>query len=140
MKTILLFIVILLAAGPAAAQEEDLAAAETFEEKVLGQADMVLEGTDFAEETEAEAPQAAQWVWGTVEAVGPQARTLVIKHIEYETSEEVTKTLNVDEKTVFQGVVGLAELEAGMHVTIDYKDRDGRCVADVIEVETGGTL
>ena len=60
-----------------------------------------------------------------------------IKHIDYETPEEVTKTMSVDDKTVFQGVLGLAELEVGTHVTIDYKDRDGRCVADIIEVETG---
>jgi len=117
MKTMLVVLGVLLAAGPALAQE-----------------DLAVE-----EEAAAEAPQASAWVWGTVEAVDPQAGTFQVRYLVYETAEEAVKTFSVDEETVFQGVMGLADLGAGMHVTIDYKDRDGRHVADVIEVETGGT-
>ncbi len=136
MKAFVLLVVFLLAAGTAAAQEEELAAAETLEEKALGQAHAVLEPGGFDDEAFSETPQVSQWLWGTLDSVDSAGGTLVLKSIDYETAQEVIRSLYVDDKTVFHGVMGLADLEAGMHVTADYKDKDGRCVADIIEVES----
>jgi len=139
MKILLVLIAALLIASPVLAQEEDASVQEVPKEKALGQAGMAFEGRQFLGEVVTDAARPSKWVWGTVEDIDPQGGALVIRHLIYETSEEALKTVDVDDKTVFLGVAGLAEMEAGMNVTIDYKDKDGRWVADVIEVEAGGT-
>jgi len=136
MKTVLVVLAILLIVGPAWAQE-DLGAAEVLEEEVPGQADMILEGGDLRSAPQEPEVKAALWIWGKVESVDFAGSAFVVKHLDYSTADEVVKTVSVDDRTSFHGVMGLADLEAGMHVTIDYKEEDGRCVAEVVNMETG---
>ncbi len=128
-------VMVMAVSGMARAQGEDLIAEEAIAEKALSEVQMASVVGDIEEG--AQEATASQWIWGEVASVDFVGNSLVLKHLDYETAEEVAKTLQVDDKTVFQGVMGLADLEVGMHVTIDYKEKDGRCVADVIEVETG---
>src|SRR5512135_87067 len=39
-----------------------------------------------------------EWVWGEVVSVDPEKKEVVIKHLDYETYEEVQTALKVDDK------------------------------------------
>ncbi len=127
-------VMVMALSGMATAQENELIAGEALTEKALGEAQVSSVVGDTEEAQEA---IPSQWVWGEVASVDVAGNSLLLKYLEYETAEEVTRTVYADDKTVFQGVLGLADLETGMHVTIDYKEKGGRCVADIIDVETG---
>jgi hypothetical protein len=94
-------------------------------------------GSDNKEGSSATVPP--QWVWGEVVAVDPASGTLEIKHLDYETYEEVKKTITISKSTVFENVTDLSGVKPGDKVTIDYRPQDGFKVADmiVVEIETG---
>jgi len=139
-----------MAVGAAAARAEALQADEASADKTLSQAqadaaagameDRMSLGAPASEtlpanaEVSPEQAQASDWLWGEVISVDAAANALSVKHLDYETADWVAKTVNVDDKTVFQGVSALADIKAGANVTVEYTQKDGRSVADVIEV------
>jgi hypothetical protein len=134
----------------AAVRAEDLQTDEALADKTLSQAqadaavgtleDRMSLGASASEpplvnaEGSLEQVQASDWLWGEVVSVDTGANALTVKHLDYETADWVTKEVSVDDKTVFQGVSALADITAGANVTIEYTEKDGRFVADVIEV------
>lgn len=76
-----------------------------------------------------------EWIWGEVASVDTQAKEVVLKHLDYETYEEVQTVLKVSDKTLFENVVSLGEIKAGDHLTADFKISDGSNIADLVVVE-----
>lgn len=77
----------------------------------------------------------AEWVWGEVVSVDTEKKQIVLKHLDYDTYEEVQTTLNVGDKTLFENVVGLGEIKIGNHLTADFKIVSGSNIADLVVVE-----
>lgn len=100
-----------------------------------------------APETETAAPAAAapeaktdqdftpEWLWGEVVSVNPTLNQLVVKHMDYESYEEVQTTLTIEEKTMFENASDLTHVLVGDHVTVDYKTKDGSNIIELIVVE-----
>ena len=42
---------------------------------------------------ESGAPQASKWVWGEIQSIDVDGKSLVIKHLDYETADEITKKI-----------------------------------------------
>ena len=93
--------------------------------------------TPEPEVAQEEKPQekATEWIWGEVVSVDPQNKQMAIKHLDYESYEEVQVTLKVDEKTQFENVADLSEVKAGDHISVDYQVKDGSHIAEFIVVE-----
>ena len=91
-------------------------------------------GANAATETPAEA-QPTEWVWGEVVSVDQEKKQIVLKHLDYDTYEEVQITLNVGDKTLLENVAGLGEIRAGNHLTADFKIVAGSNIADLVVVE-----
>ncbi len=79
--------------------------------------------------------EATEWVWGEVVSVDAANKQAVIKHLDYESYEEVEITVKVDDQTKFENAADLSEIKAGDHVTIDYKIVDGANIAEFMVVE-----
>jgi Cu/Ag efflux protein CusF len=77
----------------------------------------------------------AEWVWGEVVSVDTEKKQIVLKHLDYDTYEEVQTTLKVGDKTLFENVASLGEIKAGNHLTADFKIVEGSSLADLIVVE-----
>ena len=85
---------------------------------------------------EEKAPEkTTEWVWGEVVSVDPVGKQVVVKHLDYESYEEVQLTLKVDDSTQFENVTDLTQIKQGDHITVDYKPKDGSNIADLIVVE-----
>jgi Cu/Ag efflux protein CusF len=78
-----------------------------------------------------------EWVWGEVISVDAGNKQIVLKHLDYDTYEEVQTTLNVGDKTLFENVAALEEIRAGNHLTADFKVVAGSNIADLVVVEKG---
>ena len=78
-----------------------------------------------------------EWVWGEVVSVDPARKQIVIKHLDYESYEEVQTTLIINEKTLFENVTDLTGIKAGDHITVDYNIDGKNNVADLVVVEKG---
>ena len=76
-----------------------------------------------------------EWVWGEVVSVDAENKQIVLKHLDYDTYEEVQTTLKVGDKTLFENVAALGEIKAGNHLTADFKIAAGSNIADLIVVE-----
>lgn len=76
-----------------------------------------------------------EWVWGEVVSVDSANKQIVIKHLDYESYEEVQTTLIINEKTLFENVTDLTEIKAGDHITVDYNIEDKNNIADLVVVE-----
>lgn len=76
-----------------------------------------------------------EWVWGEVVGVAPEKKEIVIKHLDYETYEEVQMTLVVTDKTTFENASQLKDVRLKDHVTVDYYVKDGANVSELIVVE-----
>ncbi len=76
-----------------------------------------------------------EWVWGEVVSVDTENKQIVLKHLDYDTYEEVQTTLKVGDKTLFENVAALGEIKAGNHLTADFKIAAGSNIADLIVVE-----
>ncbi|PIZ84812.1 MAG: hypothetical protein COX96_01845, partial [Candidatus Omnitrophica bacterium CG_4_10_14_0_2_um_filter_44_9] len=76
-----------------------------------------------------------EWVWGEVVSVDAANKQIVIKHLDYDTYEEVQTILKVGDKTLFENVAALGDIKAGNHLTADFKIVEGSNVADLIVVE-----
>jgi hypothetical protein len=78
-----------------------------------------------------------EWVWGEVVSVDQSNQEFVIKHMDYESYEEVKTPIKTNEKTLFENAAGISEIKAGDHLTVDYKTKDGSNVAELVVVEKG---
>lgn len=77
----------------------------------------------------------SEWLWGEVVSIDPGAGMVIVKHLDYETYEEIQTTLKADDKTLFENAGALADIKAGDHLTIDYTVQDGVKVASLIVVQ-----
>jgi len=77
----------------------------------------------------------AEWVWGEVVSVDTENKQIVLKHLDYDTYEEVQITIKVGDKTLFENVAALGDIKAGNHLTADFKIVAGSNIADLIVVE-----
>lgn len=77
----------------------------------------------------------SEWVWGEVVSVDEAHKQIVIRHLDYETYEEVQMTLVCDDKSLFENVPGLAQVKPGDGVTVDYNVQDGVNIAGLVVVE-----
>ncbi len=87
-----------------------------------------------------QAPKSTEWVWGEVVSVDADKKLIVIKHLDYETYEEVQTALTIADKTLFENVANLAEIKAGDHLTADFRVASGTNVADLIVVEKEASM
>ena len=78
-----------------------------------------------------------EWVWGEVTSVDKDNSLFEIRHLDYETYEEVTKIIKVDSKTLFENAGTVGDLAIGDKVTIDYMTKDGAAVAELVVLEKG---
>lgn len=78
-----------------------------------------------------------EWVWGEVVSVDPAAKQIVVKHLDYESYEEVQTVLLINEKTLFENVTDLTGIKAGDHITVDYNIDGKNNTADLVVVEKG---
>ena len=78
-----------------------------------------------------------EWVWGEVVSVDQSNKQFVIKHMDYESYEEVKTPIKIDEKTLFENAAGISEIKAGDHLTVDYRTKDGSNAAELVVVEKG---
>jgi biopolymer transport protein ExbD len=77
-----------------------------------------------------------QWVWGEVVSVDVAKSQLVVKYLDYETDMEKEMTLAADEKTTYENVQALADIQPKDTVSVDYAvGSDGKSVAKNISVE-----
>jgi len=61
-----------------------------------------------------------QWVWGEVVSLDSQAKTLVLKYLDYETDQEKELALIVDEKTTYENIKSFDEIKVKDILSIDY--------------------
>jgi hypothetical protein len=90
-----------------------------------------------AQQPAAEAPaEEVQWVWAEVVSVDQDAKTILVKYLDYDTDLEKELTVNVDEKTLFENAAVLSEIKPQDTLSIDYiTSADGKNIAQVISVE-----
>ncbi|MGE5280341.1 MAG: hypothetical protein ACM3L6_06335 [Deltaproteobacteria bacterium] len=124
-----------LCAAPAATWAQDLESGTSTSGADVNPAPASTQAGDIFEEAPGTTPQASQWMWGVVESVDFAGNAFTVRYLVYDTAEEATKAIQVNDKTVFHGVMGLADLEAGMHVSIEYREIDGSGLADVVDAE-----
>jgi len=79
----------------------------------------------------------SEWMWGEVVSLDEGTKQITIKHLDYETYEEVQTTITIDDKTLFENAKEMKEIKPGDHLTVDYKTRDGLKVASLVVVERG---
>jgi len=78
-----------------------------------------------------------EWVWGEVVSVDPANKQIVVKHLDYESYEEVQTVLAINEKTLFENVTDLTGIKPGDHITVDYNIDGKNNTADLVVVEKG---
>lgn len=78
---------------------------------------------------------APQWIWGEVVSVDQATNQVQIKHLDYDTYEEVTKVIAMDSGTLYENVGGISEIKAGDAVTVDFKTKEGIRVAELMVVD-----
>jgi hypothetical protein len=96
-------------------------------------------------ETPAQAPaiQAEpeiQWLWGEAVSVDPQKNEVVVKYQDFDAEQEKEMSVLADDKTTFENVKSLAEIQPKDTVSIDYKvTADGKNIAKNVSVEKAET-
>jgi hypothetical protein len=80
------------------------------------------------------------WLWGEAVSVDTQNNEVRVKYQDYDTEEEKEMTIGVDEKTAFENVKSLAEIQPKDTLSIDYKVvSEGKNIAKNISVEKAET-
>lgn len=90
---------------------------------------------EVSKSAEPAAEKTAEWVWGEVVSVDKENKQLVIKHLDYDTYEEVQTALKLDDKTLLENVTDLGEIQPRDHVTVDYRVEKGSNLVGLIVVE-----
>jgi hypothetical protein len=86
-------------------------------------------------QTPVQEDKAPQWVWGEVVSMDQVNKQIVIKHLDYETYEEVQTTLKADDKTIFENISGLSDIRPKDHITVDYNTLDNVNIAELVVVD-----
>lgn len=94
---------------------------------------------DVTQEAQPTSINSTEWVWGEVVSVDTINKQLVLKHLDYDTYEEVQTTLKMDNKTLLENVSELGDIQSGDHVTVDYVIQNGDNVAGLVVVEKKDT-
>jgi hypothetical protein len=77
-----------------------------------------------------------QWLWGEVETVNAQAKTIQVKYLDYDTDIEKELVLTVDAKTKFENAKGLEDIKTQDTVSVDYfTGSDGVNLAVAVSLE-----
>ena len=67
-----------------------------------------------------------QWVWGEVVNIDLKNNEIIVKHLDYEDSQEKEITISVDSGTVYEGIKSLEEVKLQDSLSIDYAvNKDG---------------
>jgi hypothetical protein len=119
-----------LQAPPAMSAEQTVVSPEV--------APVPLNQTEAAKEPEKTPEKALEWVWGEVIEVAPEKKEIIIKHLDYETYEEVQMALVVTDKTSFENASQLKDIRLKDHVTVDYYVKDGANICEFIVIEKNG--
>jgi hypothetical protein len=86
-------------------------------------------------QTPAEEPE-MQWLYGEAVKVDTATGEVLVKYQDFDTDEEKEMTVLANEKTVFENVKALGEIQPKDALSIDYKAyNDGRNIAKNISVE-----
>jgi len=92
--------------------------------------------TPAVEAEQSSANAESQWLWGEVEMVNAQVKTIQVKYLDYDTDIEKELILSVDGKTKFENVKGLEDIKAQDTVSVDYRvGSDGVNLALAVNVE-----
>lgn len=85
-------------------------------------------------ETEIE-PQ-TQWVWGEAVSVDTQNKTILVKYFDYETDQEKEISIDVDDKTTYENINSIDQIELKDNLSIDYiTTQEGKNIATNISLE-----
>jgi len=85
---------------------------------------------------EVKSEQRTQQFSGEVVSVDAQNKTLVLKHLDPETSQEQAVNVCVDEKTSYQNVESIAGINEKDNLNIDYiVDAEGKNMAKVVNLK-----
>jgi hypothetical protein len=77
-----------------------------------------------------------QWLWGEAVTVDIEKNEILVRYQDYDTDEEKEMTIAVNDKTGFENVKSLAQVQAQDTLSIDYKITvDGKNTAKNISVE-----
>ena len=77
-----------------------------------------------------------QWLWGEAVTVDLEKKEILVRYQDYDTDEEKEMTITVDDKTGFENVGSLAQVQPQDTLSIDYKvTADGKNTAKNISVE-----
>ncbi len=75
------------------------------------------------------------WLWGEVVSLNAQNKAFSVKYFDYETEAEKDITLNVNDKTTYEGANSIAEIKVKDTVSVDYIVTGGSSLAKNISVE-----
>ncbi|MFA5092754.1 MAG: hypothetical protein WC543_02260 [Candidatus Omnitrophota bacterium] len=104
------------------------------EEPVVAPVDTTIVNPDL--QTPVKSTNDAQWAWGEVTNLDPQAKTVTLKYLDYETDQEKDLVLTADENTVFENIKSFDEIKIKDTLSIDYIiAADGKNVAKNINFE-----
>jgi hypothetical protein len=77
-----------------------------------------------------------QWLWGEVESVNAQARTIQVKYLDYDTDIEKELVLTADDKTKFENAKGVEDIKPQDTISVDYlTGPDGINLAIAVSLE-----
>ena len=77
-----------------------------------------------------------QWLWGKAVTVDIEKNEIMVRYQDYDTDEEKEMFITVDDKTGFENVRSLAQVQPQDTLSIDYKvTTDGKNTAKNISVE-----
>ena len=80
--------------------------------------------------------QEMQWLWGEVVNLDLQNNLILVKYLDYETDQEKEATVSVDEKTTYENIGSIGELNQNDAVSIDYiVTADGKNIARAVSLE-----
>lgn len=95
---------------------------------IIPQASLVCDET-----TEEDSPL---WVWGDVLSIDKENQRFLLNFYNYDTAETAELTIYVDDKTVYEGVDSLDEVEADDILNVDYiVGRGGKLIATRVVLE-----
>jgi hypothetical protein len=85
---------------------------------------------------ETEIEPETQWVWGEAISVDTQNKTILVKYFDYETGQEKEININVDDKTTYENINSMDEIEPKDNLSIDYITmQEGKNIATNISLE-----
>lgn len=86
--------------------------------------------------SDSQAEPQVQWVWGEAVSVDSQNKTVLVKYLDYETDQEKEITIDIDDKTTYENIQSLCQIQPKDVLSIDYiVSPDGKNIARNISVE-----